>query len=382
MNCVVQDSTEVQFSHVPTHVGDVLQPFRSKHHTHSLSSITATATADRLSRVDNTSKGIKSVYRSNLMSELTSNVLLDTAFEHICKTRLHAHHNDDIWSLRQQWERRKTALREGLLDGSYHLSPLTVIKVRNGSYVSRWNAEDSVVLKAISMVIGSIVNSETDGTCYHLAGRGGLKAAVRHVQQQVSLGSYKYIIKSDIAKYYASMNHKQVMTQVKACGIEDRRILRLIQEYMERVEVLDGEYHHVTCGIAKGCPLSPLIGGLYLKSLDELHGAGIFYARYMDDWVWMVRTRKMCRKLVRQMHEVVKSLGMKLAWDKTYIGRIRNGFSFLGYAFKPNEPLQASNIAKERHANRIAELYEQGASKQRIRQYINNWKKWVKAGVE
>ena len=314
----------------------------------------------------------KNIYSSNLMSEIASNDILELAFVHICKARKCAHHNDDIWNLRQQWHIKKEELRAKLLEGGYHLSPLSMIKLSNGSYVSRWNAEDSVVLKAISMVIGSIVNSETDGTCYHLAGRGGLKAAVRHVQQQVSLGSYKYIIKSDIAKYYASMNHKQVMTQVKAGGIEDRRILRLIQEYMERVEVLDGEYHHVTCGIAKGCPLSPLIGGLYLKSLDELHGAGIFYARYMDDWVWMVRTRKMCRKLVRQMHEVVKSLGMKLAWDKTYIGRIHNGFSFLGYAFKPNEPLQASDIAKERHANRIAELYEQGADEARIRQYINN----------
>ena len=31
---------------------------------------------------------------------------------------------------------------------------------------------------------------------------------------------------------------------------------------------------------------------------------------------------------------------------------------------------------------RIAQLYEQGADVRRIRQYVRNWLRWVRAGVE
>ena len=38
--------------------------------------------------------------------------------------------------------------------------------------------------------------------------------------------------------------------------------------------------------IAPGCPLSRLIGVLYLKLLDEpMETTGLAYARFRDDWV-------------------------------------------------------------------------------------------------
>jgi len=62
-------------------------------------------------------------------------------------------------------------------------------------------------------------------------------------------------------------------------------------------------------------------------------------------------------------------------------GRIAKGFDFLGYSFEP----KGLSIAPKTLANfleRIAQLYEQGADVRRIGQYVRNWWRWVRAGVE
>ena len=67
--------------------------------------------------------------------------------------------------------------------------------------------------------------------------------------------------------------------------------------------------------------------------------------------------------------------------DKTFIGRIAKGFDFLGYSFEP----KGLSIAPKTLANfldRITQLYEQGADVRRIGQYVRNWWRWVRAGME
>ena len=67
--------------------------------------------------------------------------------------------------------------------------------------------------------------------------------------------------------------------------------------------------------------------------------------------------------------------------DKTFIGRIAKGFDFLGYSFEP----KGLSIAPKTLANfleRKTQLYEQGADVRRIGQYVRNWWRWVRAGVE
>lgn len=57
------------------------------------------------------------------------------------------------------------------------------------------------------------------------------------------------------------------------------------------------------------------------------------YVRYKDDWVILTRSKQELRELVKRMHEVMGDLRFKLAIDKTYIGRIRSWFAFLGLRF-------------------------------------------------
>lgn len=140
-------------------------------------------------------------------------------------------------------------------------------------------------------------------------------------------------------------------------------------------------YEEITKGISLGCPLSPSMGALFLKPLDDLMGRmGLFYVRFMDGWVILAPTRWKLRGAVRAVQELMGELMLELHPDKTFIGRIARGFDFFGYWFTP-EGLGIAWKSVERFAERVCRLYEQGAGENRIEEYVRRWWRWVRSGV-
>jgi hypothetical protein len=156
-------------------------------------------------------------------------------------------------------------------------------------------------------------------------------------------------------------------------------VLDLASQYCGRTLEQDGYYRTVTKGISLGCPLSPLMGALYLSPLDEAMAAlpGIRYTRFMDDWVILARSRWHLRRAVRVMNQVLAHLGLEQHPDKTFIGRVTRGFDFLGVDFQPGAPLAPSAVSLARKTEKIARLHEQGASPERIGRYRQHWQKWL-----
>ena len=61
--------------------------------------------------------------------------------------------------------------------------------------------------------------------------------------------------------------------------------------------------------ISLGCPLSPLMGALFLDRLDRrMEETGLFYVRFMDDWVLLAPTRWKLRKAIRLVNESLTEL--------------------------------------------------------------------------
>jgi hypothetical protein len=107
---------------------------------------------------------------------------------------------------------------------------------------------------------------------------------------------------------------------------------------------------------------------------------GLFYVRYMDDWVILAPTRWKLRGAVKAVQELMGELKLVLHRDKTFIGRISRGFDFLGYWFTP-EGLGIALKTVERFAERVCLLYEQGAGENCIEEYVRRWWRWVRSGV-
>ncbi len=167
--------------------------------------------------------------------------------------------------------------------------------------------------------------------------------------------------------------------------IPDCLVIGLIERYLGHVREVDGEYAVVSRGISAGCPLSPLLGALYLRELDEaMESSGLFYARFMDDWVVLSPQRWKLRKAIRAANQVLSRLGLEQHPDKTFMGYVARGFDFLGYTFGPDSAREGVGVAAKTVANflaRATRLYEHGADKVRIGSYVRRWFAWLRSGL-
>ena len=130
------------------------------------------------------------------------------------------------------------------------------------------------------------------------------------------------------------------------------------------------------------CPLSPIMGALYLEVLDRrMEETALFYARFMDDWVILARTRWQLRKAVKLVMQTLAELKVEPHPDKTTIGRVSRGFSFLGYTIASAGIVGIAPQARKRFVERLTRLYEQGASVERIGDYVRRWQRWAVSGL-
>jgi len=118
------------------------------------------------------------------------------------------------------------------------------------------------------------------------------------------------------------------------------------------------------------------MGALYLYQLDErVAEMGLFYARFMDNWVILAPTRWKLRRAIKVVNQTLAELKVEKHPDKTFIGRIERGFDFLGYRFS-SAGLGIAPQTIERFKARMARLHEQGADEVRIGQYAERWWRW------
>lgn len=316
------------------------------------------------------------------MDDLVTNELLDLAFDWLCRSRKNSGHNSDVWDLRFHWTEIKPQLIADLMSGNFQIGCTRLAEI-DGEQIEIFSAIDALVLKAVSILLSRAWHHEISSRCFHVAGRGGGKGAIRQIQDQ--LPEHRFVFRSDVKGYYASIQHDLLMQQLRE-KIDDERLLQILEGYVRRTICDGGNYRDVECGIPLGCSLSPLIGALFLSSMDEeMEATGLFYARYMDDWVVLTKTRWHLRRAIRTVNAILDRLQLQQHPNKTFIGYISAGFDFLGYHFS-RQRLRVAQQTFEQFSKKVDRLYEQTASPlcrdDAVVNYVQRWMRWVRSGVK
>jgi RNA-directed DNA polymerase len=155
-------------------------------------------------------------------------------------------------------------------------------------------------------------------------------------------------------------------------------------QVIHRCVEFGGEFRDIENGISRGCPISPLLGALYLNALDN-H----FAEKDVYDILILSKTRGQNRKVVRELNQILSELKVEKHPDKTFIGKIEKGFDFLGDHFS-KEPLKIARITWKKHAVHIIQLYEQLRQKKAtssemassLELYVTRWQRWAVAGLQ
>ena len=301
--------------------------------------------------------------------------------------------NSDVWHLSyrtQYWVLHKENLKQSILGNAFENSTFTFQVVRDVESQNEQgqrqvreirSAKDRILIRALSQVLTPIVQAATPKECTHLANRGGLKGAVKDIQSHLNQYPNAFVYKSDVKSYYASIEHRILHDQLCLLFPNEPILCRLFWQFMQRTVERSGNYCDFGKGITLGSSLSPLLAAIYLIPLDKAfsHHPHFFYRRYMDDWVILCHSRRVLRQTTKKVYSIMKSLNVEIHPDKTWLGRVKNGFDFLGFRITPTS-IQASTESVSRRVickeTKVVKRYEQGASTKRIGQYPRRWLGW------
>jgi RNA-directed DNA polymerase len=197
--------------------------------------------------------------------------------------------------------------------------------------------QDRVVQTALRMVIEPIFERDFAAQSYGFRPGRGCKDALRRVDELLKSG-HIHVVDADLRSYFDTIPKDRLLALV-AGKIADRRILSLVQAFLEQ-GVLDGAEEVVPeQGTPQGAVISPLLSNIYLDPLDHLMAElGFEMVRYADDFVVLCRSPEDAAAALAVVQEWTARAGLALHPDKTRLVDARiEGFDFLGYRFQAGQ---------------------------------------------
>ena len=279
--------------------------------------------------------------KSNLYNEICKFQNIESAYNEVCKN---TKNKKRVSNLKEYKAIYISRIHDILVNKSYVVGPyhkFIIYEPKKREIVSQ-NVQDKIINHLIARYIlyPAILPCLIDVNVASRKGLGtsaGLKLAKEfHRICKVKYKTY-YILKCDISKFFASINHEILKEKLKR-RIKDKDALKIV------FDIIDSNSQ----GLYIGSMTSQILAIFYLNDMDHFIKETLkikYYVRYQDDFLLFHKSKKYLKYCLDNLKYFLKDEKLQLN-NKTRIYKSTNNFTFLGRNNK-NRYVRYRNIKRK-----------------------------------
>jgi RNA-directed DNA polymerase len=185
--------------------------------------------------------------------------------------------------------------------------------------------EDKIVQHAVVTVLNQVYEADFLGFSYGFRPSRSAHDALDSLWMGITGKKVNWVLDADIRGFFDTINHEWLVKFIEH-RIADRRIVRLIQKWLNAGVFEGGRWSETKVGTPQGAVISPLLANVYLHYVFDLwvqqwrqrNASGqVIVVRYADDFVLGFQHRPEAERFLADLKERFKKFGLELHPEKT-----------------------------------------------------------------